>query len=332
MTRASRLNVAASGLAQRGRTGRSGRTIIAVALGVGLLAAAAELSGLGLGSTGQPTSVRFTETQRVESRNGTRLNVSDGFPRLVVDTTIGSERPTAVSFEYQSRLPGRPFLRWEETERDGTVAEYDRNSWAVGEFCFRSAGLNQGCTATSRPWIEVPGSPGLMGWTASGASTLSKMYDPAQLFAELSRSVRHFARVGTAAIAGATTTAYGGVLPAQSERQLDLAPASEEQILELAIPGDSATWGIGASVSSLTVRFKSVPIEIWVDTHGVVRQVRVTTPEIVSGMGSNQIVPVVVTLSYSDFDAPIPLAPSAGEVFVAPAQPGSGGWSASEAN
>jgi hypothetical protein len=118
------------------------------------------------------------------------------------------------------------------------------------------------------------------------------------------------------------------VLPAQTEREIGSAPAAEQQVLELAVSNDSATTGSGDQTSSLTVHFKRVPIEVWVDPQGIVRQVRVTTPHIVHGAGPNQIIPVVVTLSYSDFGAAVAGGPPAAEVYVAPGAPRSWGGSA----
>jgi hypothetical protein len=150
-------------------------------------------------------------------------------------------------------------------------------------------------------------------------------YDPSKLFQELRTTIGTVVRVRSSQIDGVATTEYRGNIAAQDPRAVASAPLAEQTVLRLAVPGDGVSYHGGEHGGqlqrSVTVNFNSVPVEVWVDDQGVVRQVRVSTPSIGFELDNQnheiRIVPLTVTLDYSDFDKPVapPAVPSQ-DVFV----------------
>jgi hypothetical protein len=275
-------------------------------------------SSLASPSPGHITSVTFTETRQIEGSRPLQLLDGTALIKMVVTTTLTPRDPTGMSWDYdEAPSKGHSVLSLQSRNivEDGRVFTSDPGRKQI---CYRSAAGRTTCATTTKPWLERSVPQSLNG---KAIQRISISYDPSYLFEDLRSTARGLIRVGGTKITGVAVTEYRGQIPAQRPGPSLSTPAAERPVLEFAVPsrGDFYSGGQVSFSDSPRVQFTSVPVEVWVDSKGVVRQVRVTEPSLVSSADRDLIEPLVVTLDYSNFNQPVrPPKLSSQDVFVVP--------------
>lgn len=272
-------------------------------------------------------SLVFTETWHVLDPGPPLTFYNSPLVKMVVATTIGVTAPSSFSRDYDTSWTRHPKI----TTTLGAIVQrgviFSPNTSGRTRVCTESND-EKSCSVVTSPWIEERYSqlprlaPGSAAATSNSPASLSpaarialsqSRYDPTELFADIRKSVGSLQRVGAERIGGVVTTIYRGSLPAQTSKQLLAAPPAELAVLRLAISGNGSYFYGGEHggqlQTSFVVNFTEVPIKIWVDGDGVVRQVQVRVPELgfklVGLTHDSEIVPTVVTINYSSFNTPI---------------------------
>jgi hypothetical protein len=171
----------------------------------------------------------------------------------------------------------------------------------ANDVLFLESPLFAGKLPGSARWMKLDLKKFAQGAGLDPQSLSSGQSDPAEILDYLKASGGSVTKLGSEIVRGTPTTRYRGTI--------DLAKAAEK------LPG-SNRGQLKAAVEKLIAQTgsPSIPVEVWVDAHNLVRRMTMSIAEAPSG----QLVHVSITLELFNFGAtPAVNVPTGSEVFVA---------------
>jgi hypothetical protein len=279
---------------------RSGKRAAALA-GIGaLVATGAAACGSAGGSHGGPapaTGVSADEGHAVQAAYTTTTKAKTAAFRL--DETIqaksssGSSQSAVITGSGQANFATKAFTASINAPNGGTTKVLLVNSIE---------------------YLQVPAAersqiPGHRAWLSINLNTLSQAKlgasfsqlasagssNPAQALSQLSAVSRGVSRIGSATVAGVPATEY------RAQVSLDKAAARAQ-----ANGGAKAAQAFRQEIKALGTA--TLPVDVWVDAHHLVRQIRYHVPLPATGIGGGSGT-ATLTITFTNFGAPVRLSP-----------------------
>lgn len=148
-----------------------------------------------------------------------------------------------------------------------------------------------------RPWVSInlnTLSQARLGASFSQIASTGNS-NPAQALSQLSAVSRGVSRIGTATVAGVPAAEY------RAQVSLDKAAARAQ-----AMGGAQAAQALRQEIKALGTA--TLPVDVWVDAHHLVRQIRYHVPLPATGTGGGSGT-ATVTITYTNFGGPVQLSP-----------------------
>ncbi len=279
---------------------RSGKRAAALA-GVGALvatgAAACGSAGGSHGGPGQATGVSADEGHAVQAAYTTTTKAKTAAFRLdemiQAKSSSGSSQSAVITGSGQANFATKAFTASINAPSGGSTKVL----------------LVNGIEYLQVPAAERSQIPGHRAWVSINLNTLSQARlgasfsqiasagnsNPAQALSQLSAISRGVSRIGSATVAGVPATEY------RAQVSLDKAAARAQ-----AKGGAKAAQAFRQEIKALgTATF---PVDVWVDAHHLVRQIRYHVPLPATGTGGGSGT-ATLTITFTNFGAPVRLSP-----------------------
>ena len=277
------------------RSGKRAAALVGIGALVATGAAACGSAGRSHGSAGPATGGSADEGHAVQAAYTMTTKAKTATFRL--DETIqaksssGSSQTAVVTGSGQANFATKAFTASINAPSGGTIKIL----------------LVNGIEYLQVPAAERSQIPGHRAWVSINLNTLSQARlgasfsqiastgnsNPAQALSQLSAISRGVPRIGSATVAGVPATEY------RAQVSLDKAAAKAQ-----ANGGTKAAQAFRQEIRALgTAR---LPVDVWVDAHHLVRQIRYHVPLPTTGGGNGT---ATLTITFINFGAPVRLSP-----------------------